>query len=170
MLGPGIPKTLRQDTHLSCCVQSKVAAVHACVPELKRRRAELEAELAISIARHQVLTDELPWHKQLVRSQHYTASNSQKNNMEYEFLRKHPKSCKGCHPAWQTSAAKPNHAVIHGRNEAVPKIEESLVAESGMSVQEEVQFMASLGKFRLGSLQNTGGMNAVHRFMSVRLC
>ena len=58
---------LRQDAHLCCGVQSKVAAVHACVPELKRRRAELEAELAISIARHQVLTDELPWHKQLVR-------------------------------------------------------------------------------------------------------
>ena len=77
MLGPGIPKTLRQDTHLSCCVQSKVAAVHACVPELKRRRAELEAELAISIARHQVLTDELPWHKQLVRPQHYAASDSE---------------------------------------------------------------------------------------------
>ena len=88
MLGPGIPTTLRQDTHLSCCVQSKVAAVHACVPELKRRRAELEAELAISIARHQVLTDELPWHKQLVRSQHYAASDSQKSNMEYEFSQK----------------------------------------------------------------------------------
>ena len=39
-----------------------------------------------------------------------------------------------------------------------------------MSVQEEVQFMASLGKFRLGSLQNMGSMNAVHKFMSVGLC
>ena len=43
-------------------------------------------------------------------------------------------------------------------------------AESGLTVQEEVQFMASLGKFRLGSLQNTGSMNAVHKFMSVSAC
>ena len=64
---PAVTKALRQDTHLCCCMQSKVAAVHACVPELKRRRAQLEAELAMSIARHQVLTDELPWEKQLVR-------------------------------------------------------------------------------------------------------
>ena len=37
-------------------------------------------------------------------------------------------------------------------------------------MQDEVQFMASLGKFRLGSLQNMGSMNAVHKFMSVCLC
>ena len=37
-------------------------------------------------------------------------------------------------------------------------------------MQEEVQFMASLGTFRLGSLQSLGSMNAVHRFMSVGLC
>ena len=48
------------------------------MPELKRRRAELEAELAMSIARHQVLTDELPWEKQLVCEQSYTAPGPQK--------------------------------------------------------------------------------------------
>ena len=37
-------------------------------------------------------------------------------------------------------------------------------------MQEEVQFMASLGKFRLGSLQNMDGLNPVHKFMSVGLC
>ena len=67
MLRCNVTKARRRDTHLCCCVQSKVAAVHACVPELKRRRAELEAELAMIIAQHKKLTDELPWDKQLVR-------------------------------------------------------------------------------------------------------
>ena len=51
-------------------VQSRVAAVHNCALELKKRRVELEAEVATAITKHQTLTEALPWGKQLVRFTH----------------------------------------------------------------------------------------------------
>ena len=47
-----------------------MAAVHAHVPELKFRLAQLQAELAPLVERHQTLTETFPWTQQLVRSQY----------------------------------------------------------------------------------------------------
>ena len=43
-------------------------AVHACVPALRARVHELQAELAQLLDRHQALTEVLPWARQLVRA------------------------------------------------------------------------------------------------------
>ena len=76
------------------------------MPELKRRRAELEAELAMSIARHQVLTDKLPWEKQLVRQPSCTFPEPQRNLQP----------CKALQSAWQTFAVKPMPTILDGLN------------------------------------------------------
>ena len=47
--------------------QGRVAAMHAHVPALEVRLAELRAELAPLLDRHQALTEALPWAQQLVR-------------------------------------------------------------------------------------------------------
>ncbi len=49
-------------------MQGKMAAVIAHVPKLKIRLAQLRAELAPLAARHQTLTETLPWRQQLVHS------------------------------------------------------------------------------------------------------
>lgn len=49
-------------------MKGKVAAVHARVPALEARLSELEAELAQLLDRHRVLTEVLPWARQLVRA------------------------------------------------------------------------------------------------------
>ena len=49
-------------------MQGKVAAVHAHVPELAARLAQLQAEVAPLVERHQTLSGSLPWKEQLVCS------------------------------------------------------------------------------------------------------
>ena len=55
---------------MSGCVrlQGKMAAVHAHVPELEARLAQLQAALAPLMERHQTLSNQLPWKQQLVSS------------------------------------------------------------------------------------------------------
>ena len=53
-----------------------MAAVHAHVPELEARLAQLQAELAPLLKRHQTLSNQLPWKQQLVRSLTCCAANS----------------------------------------------------------------------------------------------
>lgn len=54
-----------------------MAAVHAHVPELEARLAQLQAELAPLMERHQTLSDQLPWKQQLVCSLTSNSASSQ---------------------------------------------------------------------------------------------
>ena len=63
--------TLRE-TYMESLMQGKVAAMHAHVPELEARLAQLQAEVAPLVERHQVLSDQLPWKQQLVHTHSHT--------------------------------------------------------------------------------------------------
>ncbi len=58
-------------------MQGKVAAMHAHVPELEARLAQLQAEVAPLVERHQILSDQLPWKQQLVRTLTYYSAQRQ---------------------------------------------------------------------------------------------